>query len=79
MSLPQTPSFQHKHLYLINKLSSPSRPSHSTVDIIIRLIWGYSHQALSERSSYSGLKKLDRNLITLKFLPYEKVKTKIYS
>ena len=27
MSLPQTPSFQHKHLYLINKLSSPSRPS----------------------------------------------------
>ncbi len=51
MSLPQTPSFQHKHLYLINKLSSPSRPSHSTVDIIIRLIWGYSHQALSERSS----------------------------
>lgn len=29
-------------------------------------------------SVYSGLKKLDRNLITLKFLSYEKVKTKIH-
>ena len=28
MSLPQTPSFQHKHLYLINKLSSHIRPSY---------------------------------------------------
>ena len=27
MSLPKTPSFQHKQLYLINKLSSLIRPS----------------------------------------------------
>lgn len=29
--------------------------------------------------AYDGLKKLDRNLITLKFLSYEKVKKNIYS
>jgi len=31
-----------------------------------------------EYDRYNGLKKLDRNLITLKFLPYEKIKTKIH-
>ena len=33
----------------------------------------------SVRRLYSGLKKLDRNSLTLKFLSYEKVKTKIHS
>ncbi len=30
------------------------------------------------KKSYDGLKILDRNLITLKFLSYEKIKTKIH-
>jgi hypothetical protein len=29
-------------------------------------------------NNYNGLKKLDRNLITLKFLSNEKIKTKIH-
>jgi hypothetical protein len=32
-----------------------------------------------EEKLYDGLKKLDRILITLKFLSYEKVKKNIYS
>jgi hypothetical protein len=39
----------------------------------------YKYFNISRKSSYDGLKKLDRNLITLKFLSYEKVKKNIYS
>ncbi len=31
MSLPRTPSFQHIHLYLIDKLSSHIRPSQTAI------------------------------------------------
>jgi len=62
MSLPRTPSFQHKHLYLINKLSSLTRPSHidkfrktSSKNLEINLIRGLQqkiHQLSSDRAAF---------------------------
>jgi hypothetical protein len=54
MSLPRTPSFQHKHLYLINNLSSLIRPSHhNKVDFSLKVKFHnlYSWQNTSRSSA----------------------------
>jgi len=50
----------------------------SNIDITPRLLSNSLQALLLSVLVYNGLKKLDRNLITLKFLPYEKIKTKIH-
>lgn len=58
-------------------------PSHLNVEVVDFLAYdnnqGFFKVKVGEvQGYYNGLKKLDRNLITLKFLSYEKIKTKIH-
>jgi hypothetical protein len=61
MSLPRNPSFQHKHLYLINNLSSIIRPSQKYLILSICLVLYCINTAFTQTTADFDFERIEDN------------------